>query len=435
MRTLLVKHRNSWCEDCCDGITTGLSPLIYQTGTYLKREGIDVTTLEYDQFPGDLLQEYDCLALFVSLAGLDDNLHHLRVAKKKGLHTILVLHDSFCVEEELMIDHEFIDFCIVYPEREIALKELLLSLESKRLNDVVGIVRREDGRPYRTQTRMPSADLKHLISCAKILAPVLAKQSYTHAYLTVGRGCPHSCSFCDLRRTPVRKRAPEDIIDELTLFQKHAGLKDLISFIDPFFGADLPWTETLCEAMLGKGINVSWRATTRYDLLPDIPLLRLWRKAGCMKMGLGLEHLGHPRLKKVDPAEFRLAVGRLQKCSIFPIVSIIIGLWDDDDAALSELENYLFSLGRIEVVATPLMPLKGTPLYEEYKTKKVMNREWSYKDYRKWGYAEVMLPTEHLTKDEVLNWMQRFHSFNGPHRGSAIWRKVAVLLERVNRVF
>jgi hypothetical protein len=434
MRTLLVKHRNNWCEDCCDGITMGLSPLIYQTGTYLRKESIDVTTLEYDKFPADLLQEHDCLVLFVSLAGLDDNLYHLKVAKERGLHTVLILHDSFCAEEELMADHDFVDFCIVYPEREITLKELLRSLEAKMWNGVPGTVWRGDGRPCRAETRMPSPDLKHLSSCTEILAPVLANRSYTHAYLTVGRGCPHGCSFCDLRRTPVRKRSPKHIAEELTLFQKYAGLRDLISFIDPFFGVDLQWTETLCEEILRKGIRVSWRATTRYDVLPDIPLLKLWRRAGCMKMGLGLEHLGHPRLKKVDPAEFRTAVERLQKCSILPVVSVIIGLWEDDAAALSELEDYLLSLGRVEVIATPLMPLKGTPLYEEYKTKKVIHHEWSYKDYQKWGYAEVMLPTEHLRKDEVSNWMQRFHSFKGSHGGSGMWRKLAVLFEKVNRV-
>jgi len=117
------------------------------------------------------------------------------------------------------------------------------------------------------------------------------------------------------------------------------------------------------------------------------------------------------------------------------MVSIIIGLWEDDDATLSELEDYLLSLGKIEVVATPLMPLKGTPLYDEYKTKKVIHHEWSYKDYREWGYANVMLPTKYLTKDEVSNWMQRFHCLKKSYSGSGMWRKLAVLLERVNRAF
>lgn len=435
MRSLLVKHRNSWCEDCCDGITTGLSPLIYQTGTYLRREGIDVTTLEYDQFPADLLNGYDCLVLFVSLPALDDNLSHLKAAKGKGLYTILVLHDSFSVEEELMSEHDFIDFCVIYPEREIALKELLGGLEAKRAEGVPGTVWRKNGKPYRAQTRTPSPDLKHLSSCVETLTPVLANQSYTHAYLTVGRGCPHGCSFCDLRRTPVRKRVPEDIADELTLFQKYAGLRDLISFIDPFFGADLAWTGELCETILRKGIKVSWRSTTRYDVLPDIPLLRLWRRAGCLKMSLGLEHLGDPRLKKVDPAAFQAAVKRLQKCSVLPMVSIIIGLWEDDEATLSKLENYLISLGKIEVIATPLMPLKDTPIYEEYKERHLINREWSYKDYREWGYANVMLPTKYLTKDEVSNRLKRFHSFRGAQRGVGMWRRVSALLEKVNRVF
>ena len=433
MKTLLVKNRNNWCEDCCDGLSTGLSPLIYQTGAYLHKEGIDVTTLEFDQSPADAFRSYDCVVMFMSLAGLDDNLHYLKTAKEKGLHTILVLHDSFWVEEELMARYDFIDFCVGYPEREITLKDLLSNLASNEAGGVPGTVWRDNRKPCRARVRKPCLDLKHFGSCTETLAPVLPAHPYTHAYLTVGRGCPHGCSFCDIRRTPVRKRYPEDIIGELALFQKYKALREIVSFIDPFFGADLEWTETLCKCIIRKKVEVSWRATTRYDVLPDAPLLKLWKRAGCLKMGLGLEHLNSPGLKDVDPTRFREGIERLQKASIVPVVSVIIGLWEDDDATLAELEDYLLSLGRIEVIATPFMPLKGTPLYEEYKSRNII-KELSYKDYQEWGYAKVMLPTEHLTKDEVSNWMQRFHSFRGSHRDSGMRRKLAVLLERVNRV-
>jgi len=411
MKFLLAKSRNNWCEDCCDGISTGLSPLLYQTGTYLRREGLEVTISEYDESPGDQLEGHDGIILFVSLAALDENLPFLRDAKERGLSTILVLHDSFSAEEELMREFDFIDYCVIYPEREIVLKELLLKLQAHQSDDVPGTVVRKNGRPFSNGPGPASSNLKHLSSCSEVLSPILHQHPYTHAYLTVGRGCPHGCSFCDIRRTPSRKRDPQDIIDELSLFHKLGRLRRGISFIDPLFSADQGWTETLCEGLMSKKIETTWRSTTRYDALPENSLLRLWKRVGCIKMGLGLEHLHSPMLKKVDLERFREAVKRLQDVSILPIISVIIGLWEDDSHALSELEDYLLSLGEIEVVATPLMPLRGTPLYDNYRERGLI-KELSFRDYQKWGYAKVMLPTQFLSKEEVAGWLVRLNRLN-----------------------
>jgi radical SAM superfamily enzyme YgiQ (UPF0313 family) len=429
MKFLLTKNRNNWCEDCCDGISTGLSPLLYQTGTYLRREGLEVTIFEYDGSPVHRLEGHDGIILFASLAALDENLPFLKDAKERGLSTILVLHDSFSAEEELMREFDFIDYCVIYPEREIVLKELLLKLEAHQSDDVPGTILQKNGTPFSCGPRPTSSSLRHLSSCAEVLSPILHQHHYTHAYLTVGRGCPHGCSFCDIRRTPTRKRDPQDIIDELSLFQKSRRLRRGISFIDPLFSADPAWTETLCEGLLRERIEVTWRSTTRYDALPENSLLQLWKKAGCIKMGLGLEHLHSPMLKKVNLERFREAVKRLQDVSILPIISIIIGLWEDDSAVLFELENYLHSLGKIEVVATPLMPLKGTPLYYDYRERGLI-KELSCRDYQEWGYAKVMFPTSNLAMHEVTQWLDRIHCINPQGRRWLPWRQLAAFLSK-----
>ena len=76
---------------------------------------------------------------------------------------------------------------------------------------------RNDGCIVRNPVRDQAYDLHHLGSCVAELEKIFPDESYTHTYLTVGRGCTFGCNFCDLRRSRVRNRHPNDIAEEMEL--------------------------------------------------------------------------------------------------------------------------------------------------------------------------------------------------------------------------
>ena len=161
-----------------------------------------------------------------------------------GVHTTAV--------PQRVLANEFIDFAIV-GEGEYAMLHLVEHVQNgtsvESLLDAPNICfRYGDGfhirppRPYVQELdALPFPDKRLFYD----KVPLLEEQYL----IATSRGCPYSCTYCsnDMyhsiyrnERTHVRRRSPDNVIEELMLFKRRGRVK-LVSFVDDIFVLSTSW--------------------------------------------------------------------------------------------------------------------------------------------------------------------------------------------------
>jgi anaerobic magnesium-protoporphyrin IX monomethyl ester cyclase len=108
----------------------------------------------------------------------------------------------------------------------------------------------------------------------------------------VARGCPVSCSYCDVptgqgikdRRLTV-KRTIAYIEDSFA-----RSPFEYVAFYAPTFTLDRKWVRDLCAVLQEKGSPFPWKCATTITHLP-LGLLKQMAAAGCIRVSVGLETL------------------------------------------------------------------------------------------------------------------------------------------------
>lgn len=238
---------------------------------------------------------------------------------------------------------------VVRGEGEITLPELLGRLaEGRDAEGVAGVTWRDrEGRARREPDRAPLADLADLADCAwDLLPPLSAYKALTGERegltpIDSGRGCVYDCSFCTIGRFWGRRSRTlpaERLVDEVAALRGMPGARNAYLCHD-LFGADRRHALAFCELMVARGVRVPWECRARVDHL-DEELLAAMGRAGCYRVLLGIES-ADPRVrercdKRMDPAlDVLAAVERCARHGITPILSLILGLPGEDEAALA----------------------------------------------------------------------------------------------------
>ena len=177
------------------------------------------------------------------------------------------------------------------------------------IQDIAGLLL--SGETPRSAKRIPDRLDAHPmvpLDMLKNLSTGLEKQDFWLPCQT-RRGCPMKCSYCStpqiegeiLRRKPVDR-----VIRELEGYAA-AGFRRIF-FVDNTFNIPPSYARTLCEAIVGAGLKISWRCIL-YPWKADPDLIRKMAAAGCVEVSLGFES-GNPEIlgrmnKKFTPQEVR----------------------------------------------------------------------------------------------------------------------------------
>lgn len=188
--------------------------------------------------------------------------------------------------------------------------------------------------------------------------------------LRVQRGCNYNCSFCaEKYRMPGRKayhRTPERVLEFLA---KNEGYKFYLDAAT--FTIEKDWALETCKALASLNPKRAWRAITRVDKL-DHELVENMAKAGCYKIGFGVESLNqstqreiHKIVREEDITE---VVKLLQEHKIIPRAFLILGLpgqtKEDVDYAQDFMKNLRAEYRWKEYV--PVEPILGFKKLEEF---------------------------------------------------------------------
>lgn len=412
MKVALVKHDNFVCDESSTGLTAikKLPCQIFLAGSYCRSIGMQAEVFNLRRLQKFPLEDYDVIVSWVPLyEEFYKAVKYLKAAKDKGKITVMVMNDPLDgLEMEAMQRFLYIDYCIKLYEREYTLGYLLKELENGNKDYFPagsGLIYRKGDVLIDTGKRPALTDLKHLPSTAEFLKnePI---QDYREVFIEAGRGCPFGCTFCFYNRTPPRKRDFKDIISELRVLEgkkAHVWLHDLNMLVNE------EWVNGLCDAIIKSRVDVRWGTDARVDECSNLALLKKMKRAGCHLLVFGIESADPLILNKIDKRiDFQLLDKALKNCKEADIkaeLNIMYGFPWDDRATMQKTEDFIkkYPVSCIMLVR----PLRGTPLYDEYKRLGLIKKDMVLEDYIS-SKKYPSHPTLYLTREEVYGWHRRF---------------------------
>jgi radical SAM superfamily enzyme YgiQ (UPF0313 family) len=234
---------------------------------------------------------------------------------------------------------EFVDV-VVRGESELVVAALADKLAAgESLEDVPGLTFRTQGEIRST----PRADVIDLDAIpVELPFELLQLDKYPtlqagRVHIQTSRGCPHRCGFCyntTFNRRAWRGKSPARVVDEMESVLARFPHVKIIDPVDDNFFVDKKRVQGICEEILARGLQVSWRANCRFDYLAtyDEEFVRLLAQAGCMELDFGGES-GSERMqqfvcKDITADQMLVSLEKLQKWapSIDPFVSWLSGL-------------------------------------------------------------------------------------------------------------
>jgi len=182
------------------------------------------------------------------------------------------------------------------------------------------------------------------------------------ASLLTDFGCPHDCAFCNSGSLFYRRRAADNVDEELFALRR-MGFGELFCK-DMSFGAHKAHARTVLDLL--SGYSFSWHAYGRIeDLEPD--LLARMAACGCHLVQVGAEHVDPGILKSAGKGHDAEAILRFLddagRVGIDVGLHLILGLPGETRETLSELERFCAGDVPAAYISVNLYaPRRGSPL-------------------------------------------------------------------------
>lgn len=199
--------------------------------------------------------------------------------------------------------------CKIIGEGEMALSALINAVvksgEREDLMSAKGCHFKYDGEVYDAG---PAENVDNLDSLPMAVIPKEDLEKYNlwiveparkAVPIITTRGCPYQCMFCShgIFGYKVRYRSAESIVAELEYY-KAMGYTNFL-FNDDGFGVSPKRVEELCDLIIKRGLNISFRCSSiRVDQV-SLKLLSKMKKAGCVGISFGIESGSDRILKEV----------------------------------------------------------------------------------------------------------------------------------------
>lgn len=369
-------------------------------GAMMLLKGMDVKVIDASAINNDIPVDEivrQCVELDPDIVGITMNVLFIKPAyelgrklKEKGIKVLGGGPHPSIVPEEPII-HGGADI-VVYGEGENTVAEIADYLRGERkLEEITGIAYRDkNGYPVTNPARAQVQDLDEFPFPAR---EIFVREHYTggteyyqaHGGMFTSRGCPATCTYCNLsvygRR--VRVRSAQDIFNEMKFLKQNYGVT-AFEYLDDTFSAKFARIEELCHLIINDDEmrGIKWQANTRLDFANQ-DLLELMARSGCFRLFWGLESGDEATLKKVaKKQEVDKAVQTLtwaHEVGIKSICGMMFAFpWDTPQNTMNTVEL----IRRLEDVVEEfnplglLVPVPGTPIYDEYCAKGELKEWW-----------------------------------------------------------
>jgi len=202
-------------------------------------------------------------------------------------------------------DYNFIDV-FVRGDGEVTFVEILKSdMSEESLSKIKGAIWRNSKGDlvHNTNREMVDMDILPFPDYSSLEDNYYYTSTYQYNVpLVLSRGCPYKCTFCSVPEfIPVfRFRKLETVIEEMEYWINKGRYHFFCH--DSIINGDPRWLKKFCETLIDKGwpekYGMSFGGNMRLQTpMRDLETMRLYRKAGLLKMITGFESAAEPVLK------------------------------------------------------------------------------------------------------------------------------------------
>ncbi|MHC4400956.1 MAG: B12-binding domain-containing radical SAM protein [Planctomycetota bacterium] len=211
---------------------------------------------------------------------------------------------------------------VVAGEGERAAVELAERLrDGQSARGLAGTASRVDGRPT---LGPPRPFIRDLDSLAK------PWEHFDYGVLITSRGCPGECTFCCSPRLwgrKIRFRSVENVLEEIDELVRGGGHR-FLHVKDDTFTAPKRRVLDVCRGIVERGLVFRWVCDSRVDRV-DPEILAAMRRAGCVKLNLGIES-GSPAVlrnlkKRIDLIQAAKATADARELGLDVRFYLIVG--------------------------------------------------------------------------------------------------------------
>lgn len=248
-------------------------------------------------------QSPDLVGITVLTPAYGSALKVAKIAKKIDENIPVVfggVHPTVLPEES--IKNGNVDL-VVRGEGEYTFLDIAQNINSGETSrsDILGITYKEDGEILYNPDRPLIQNLDELPSPARHL--LLQKDGYSpdaFGSIFATRGCPYHCIFCgshNIFGRMVRKRSPENIVEEIKYVQKAFKTRNF-KFEDDCFTIDKDFVDAVCNLIIEEDLDIKWGCQTRVNFVANA-MIRKMKSAGCEMVTIGIESGDEEILKKI----------------------------------------------------------------------------------------------------------------------------------------
>jgi anaerobic magnesium-protoporphyrin IX monomethyl ester cyclase len=183
------------------------------------------------------------------------------------------------------------------------------------------------------------------------------------------RGCPFGCGYCPY---PVgqglkwRFRSPTNVVDEMEHLIRDFGVQHIL-FRDPMFSMQQKRVVAICEEIIARKLEVTWKCETRVDCL-DAGTIAVMARAGCVGINFGVESTD-PEVQKgvhrkpILVQEFVEKVALCRAHGISTFAFFIVGLPGDTLRTILDSLEFAARMHASWTQVTVATPFIGTPMH------------------------------------------------------------------------
>ena len=206
----------------------------------------------------------------------------------------------------------------------------------------------------------------HLIQFPRYKPAVGAYRRLPSINMTMTRGCPGKCTFCNSAETALRTRSPEHIVNEIQELQGRYGIRE-VSFYDDTFTIYKQNVVRMCELIVERGIDLTWSCFARTDCVSP-PMLKKMKRAGCHQILFGIESADPEILrairKPIDIELTRKAVRMVQEAGIAVRAAFMFGNPGETIASMRRTIDFAKELDPDIAIFNITTPYPGTQMFE-----------------------------------------------------------------------
>jgi radical SAM superfamily enzyme YgiQ (UPF0313 family) len=224
--------------------------------------------------------------------------------------------------------------------------------------------------------------------------------SGNYMVIYTSKGCPFSCVYCTVAKTPFNLKPAEFVIKELDTLYSHYNVR-LVSFFDETFTIDRKRTITICNAIKKSFPALHWYCNTRVNLV-DPELLSIMQASGCRGIAYGVESGDQTILdtakKGIKVEEAKRAILWTKEAGIKVYTSFILGLPGETQKSIENTLHFIHETLPHGAQFNIAVPYPGTELYNMAVKERLIAEQT---DWRTLYQHKAILKYDNLSDKEL----------------------------------